>query len=804
MRRALLPLLLVLFVAVADRVLGQEEPADEGLRGSLVEDRAARKLVEAGSARYDADEVDKAVEIWQSVIERYPRSRVRFAAHVLLGDYFLERDRSYDRARTHFEVVTTEDNRDEEQRAQAALKVGVCHYHAHNYGKSFQVLRDVIAQYPVSPQVNEAYYYIGLGHFQLGHYSRAISALEKVGTALSDDDQGVEKLEAGKRLFVKIEDADLAVLGADDAVEVRCEVTNGDVETLNCFPVGRNVRLVLGSIPTRLGRPVPDSGELEVKGDDKVTVTYTDQHTADQEVDQKVLAVVTVVGSANVQITDGAFSEPLRGVVLGKGVNVQIADADRDLTDKADSLQAAVEVHRLKTDQELETETIEAMANGETAATTDDESVEGDASKVDSYKRIDRVDISLAEAKVQRTLSGLAASAEPEDEASDESKPTPSKPDPTAEPDAAIEPSDAAPADVPAAEPGAATADESIDDDSVHSGVFRAIVTLEKAEEVVQGDNLLQALPGDVVRVVYIDEKHRGEGVNQVHYDARCLEGNIGGVRVTRAVITDQELRIQTQLKTASALTNIGNRYKEFGLKENANEKYEQALDMCAEIMGEARKLGGQMLEQTYVQLWHIYFEMDQLNMAAAMCQRLQREFPQSGFLDDALLQLAEVARKQGDLNRAIGIYTRLVRMTTSQLRGEAQFGVAACYEQKAEETENTGADQLRDRAFQEYKRVYEEFPDSGRVGEAVAKMADYYYQQKDYARAIDTFETVLSSYPDAKFMDVILFNYGRCLFRIDRKAEARQRFNQLIAEFPESPMAADAKKISEALSAGP
>lgn len=802
MRRALLPVSLVLFVCVSHSALGQEEPADSGMRGSIVEDRAARALLEAGSARYDADEVAKAVEVWQSVIERYPRSRVRFGAHMLLGDYFLERDRSFDRARLHFEAITTEENRDEEQKAEAALKVGVCHYHAHNYGKSFQVLRDVIAQYPVSPQVNEAYYYIGLGHFQLGHYSRAISALEKVGTTLADGDQGVEKLEAGKRLFVKIEDADLAVLGADDSVEVRCEVTSGDVETLNCYPVGRNVRLVLGSIPTRLGRPVADSGELEVKGDDKVTVTYTDQHTADEKVDQKILAQVTVVGSANVQITDGAFNEPLRGVVLGKGVNVQVADADRDLTDNADSLKASVEVHRMKTDEELETETIEAMADAGTTEGTADESGDDETPRIDAYKRIDSLEISLVEAKVERSLSGLTPVAEPEEEAEEEPEMPAAEP-PAPKADAAAEPLDAAPSDAPAAEP-AAPKKEPVEDDSVHSGVFRAVVTLEKAEEVVEGDDILQAQPGDLVRVVYIDERHRGEGVSQVKYDARCLEGNIGGVRVTRAVITDEELRIQTKLKTASALTNIGNRYKEFGLKDNAQKKYEQALEVCGEIMTEARKLGGQMLEQTYVQLWHIYYEMDQLSMAAAMCQRLQREFPQSGFLDDALLQLAEVARKQGDLNRAIGIYTRLVRMPTSQLCGEAQYGVAACYEQRAEETEGPSASQLRDRAFQEYKRVYEEFPDSGRVGEAVAKMAEFYYEQKDYARAIDTFETVLSSYPDAKFMDVILFNYGRCLYRMGRKADAQRRFDQLIAEFPDSPMAADAKKISDALAAGP
>src|SRR4051812_44922577 len=132
-------------------------------------------------------------------------------------------------------------------------------------------MRDVIEKYPVSPQVNSAYYYIGLGHFQQGHYSRAISALERVGTALPPPDaaaEGVkpvpEMLEAGKRLFVRIEDADLAALEPGKTVAVKVESASGDTETVECVPIGRNVRVVLGSIPTALGKPKPGNGRLEV------------------------------------------------------------------------------------------------------------------------------------------------------------------------------------------------------------------------------------------------------------------------------------------------------------------------------------------------------------------------------------------------------------------------------------------------------------------------------------------------------------------------------------------------------------
>ena len=782
-----------LFVFLATAPLLAQAPAapvDAGataVRGSIVEDRAAKKLLEAGDARLDANEATKAVEIWKSVIERYPRSRLRFDAHLKLGNYFLDRERVYDRARVHFEAAAVEENSSEEQRAEATLKLGVCFYHARNFGKSFQVMRDVIEKFPVSPQVNEAYYYIGLGHFQLGHYSRAIQALEKVGTTFSGEAGKAEKLEAGKRLFVRIEDADLAVLEPNQAVKVTCKATSGDEETVDCFPVGRNVRLVVGSVPTRLGSPAPNNGTLEIHGGDKVQVKYTDEHTADKKLNASVLKEVTVVGTAMASITDGAFSETVNGAVLGKGVNLRIIDADGDVSANADRIAAVVQLYRLKTDEELEAEAIARTKQPVAAEPPAANKKPGDPAsadvvpEIDRWKLVDSVKVTLTETK-------------PVPVATDRPAATKSSPDqsPTASDSAAAKLAEAATSPDPAK--------PAVDDKSVHSGLFQATVSLAKADQIIPNDDILQALPSDEVRLVYLDEIHSREGTRQVQAVARCLEGNIGGVRVTKAEISDQELRIQTQLRTADALTQIANRYKEFGLHAKAAEKYAQALSVCEEVADDARRLRGSLLEQLYVQLWNIYFAMDKLELSAAMCERLQSEFPNSGFVDDALLRLAEVARKQGNLERAIGVYSRLVGMQTSQLRGEAQFGVAECYETLAGKAQGEAAAQLRDRAFQEFKRVYDQFPESGRVGEAVAKMANYYYIQKDYARAIDTFETVLNNQPDAKFLDVILFNYGRCLFRMDRKAEAQRRFEQLISEFPESPLAADAKKISEAL----
>lgn len=780
---------LALMLLAASGLQAQEAAPKPGpSQGSIVEDRAARKLLEAGDSRYEGDEVSKAVEIWQSVIERYPRSKVRYEAHMRLGNFFLDRDRAYDKARVQFEAVSAEDNRDEDQRAEATLKMGVCFYEARNFGKCFQVMRDVIEKFPVSRQVNQAYYYIGLGHFQLGHYSRAIEALEKVGTSLGEGDTKTERLEAGKRLFVKIEDADLAALDSGEAVIVQAEATSGDVEDVKCYPVGRNVRIVLGSVATRLGKPVKGNGVLELKGDDKIVVSYNDAQTSDKQFNRKRLKDIPVVGNAIVQVTDGAYSESLQGVVLGKPVNIQTNDADRDLTDQADQVPALVQLFRPKTDEELEAETVEALKKL-------DASEQKDAKpEIDRFKKVDEINVTLVEVpatvkdvlegKVEDTSAKPTAAAKPGDKASSAEEAVSKAAAKVEKPAAETKP-----------EPAAAVADG-----SVHSGIFRAAIGLEKADQIVAGDGVLQALPGDVIRITYKDDRNTADEAREVRAQVKCIEGNLGGVRVTRTQISDAELRVKTKLKTAAALTNIANRYKEFGLKKNADAKYANALTMCEEIMAEVQKLGGRLLEETYVQLGTIYFEMDKLELAAAMAERLQREFPNSAFIDDALLKLAEVARKQGNLNRAIGVYTRLVNMPTSQLRGEAQFGIAECYDAQAEQAQGVQQSQLYDRAFQEYKKVFDQFPESGRVGEAVARMANYYYRQKDFARAIDTFETVLANHPDAKFLDVILFNYGRCLYRMNRRSEARQKFDQLIGDYPESPLAADAKKISEAL----
>ena len=715
--RLLLPFLLAL------PLLAQSPKTLE--RGSIIEDRAARKLLQAGDTRLELGENEKALEIWESVVERYPRSQIRFEAHLRLGDHLLKEIKDFDKARLHYEAAAIESNENDEKRAYAFLNTGTCFYEAGNYGKCFSIMRDVIEKFPTSPEVNEAYYYIGLGHFKLDHYSRAIEALEKVGTALSSKDSLVEKVEAGKRLYVKIDDQDFAILEPGTRIEVRCRTKGGDEETLFCDPVGRNARIALGRIPTRLDKAVPNNGTLEVRGGDKITVTYIDAHTAEKSFDEKRLKEVVVVGNGVARITDGSYFRDLPAAVLGKSLHLQVTDADHDTTEGADMIEATIQIFRRKTADEIDDELAKRVASGELTEGPEGEDIK---SQIDPLLMVRAVPVTLREQE--------------------------------------------------------------------QKGTFRLAIPLRlgTAKDTLTGE------PGQTIRLIYRDDQNLSEGAIVRTAETRIIEGNLGEVRVTRTDISDEELRLKTQLRTASALTEVGNYYKEFGLNDKADLKYTEALDVCEEIHAQAREVGGKLLEETYVQLWRIYFAMDKLDLALGMSRRLLNEFPASSFVDEAMLQQAHVERMRENFPRAISLYSSIAKLPTSPLRGEGQFFTGECYEEMALKATAGQSAQLFEKAFLAYQKVYEQFPDSGRVGDSVAKMAAFYYKKEDYARAIDVFENVLSDHPDANFLDVILFNYGRCLYKLKRKPEARRKFEQLINNYPESEIASEANKIVEAL----
>ena len=331
---------------------------------------------------------------------------------------------------------------------------------------------------------------------------------------------------------------------------------------------------------------------------------------------------------------------------------------------------------------------------------------------------------------------------------------------------------------------------------AVHTGIFIGVIQMGRQGDVPNPAAVV-AQVGDILEIEYLDEVSLDSKPISRKTIAKVIEGNLNPLQVANAKINDEELKFKTALKTSEALKNIGNIYKDLGLTKQATDKYKQALVETEQVARSYGALNQRLLEQTYVQMWKIYYAMDDLGRAAQMCLELQRRFPESPFVDDALLLMGQVSQKQGKFQEAIGVYRRLSALKNSPLAPSAQYAIGECYEELGTTQKNKI---YYDEAFLAFKGCFEKFPNSNQAGDALSKMAEYYYSKEDFTRALDLYEEALQQYQDSKFIDVILYNYGRCLVKMKKLDGAVEKFNQLISTYPNSKMVANAQKIVEAI----
>ena len=700
-----------------------------GGAASLVDDKKAKALLDAGDARFEAGELQAAMDLYKAVMDRYPVSRWRFLARLKMGKQFLK-EKKFDLALDQFRRVEVEDNKDEDQRGDASLQVGVCFFEMGKFEEAFGELRKVIKLHPGTPYSNDAYFYIGQAHFKLGRYANAIDAFKNVGTSIDPTAQEAEKLDAGKRLFIKIDDKDLSAQAGESGITVTVETNSGDKETVKCFPVTQGAPILMGSLRTQLGEAVPGDGIVQLLGSDKIKVTYLDKQTANAQLDVPRVKEIKVVGNARVKVVDGAFAESVGAVVLDKPAFLLVQDSDRDVSAKADQIDVIVRTKR-PVEETPDGEKVEkpTAAAGVTDAPEKAEPV---------FKVIDERKIKL----VERPAEGAAEGA------------------------------------------------------AVHTGVFVGSINIAHEGEALKPGTVVGQV-GDVLEMEYLDEVSLDPKPVARKTTAKVIEGNLNPLQVANAKINDEELKFKTALKTSEALKNIGNIYKDLGLTKQATDKYKQALSETEQVAKNYGALNQRLLEQTYVQMWKIYYAMGDLGRAAQMCLELQRRFPESPFVDDALLLMGQVSQKQGKHQEAIGVYRRLAALKNSPLAPAAQYAIGECYEELGTKQKNKI---YYDEAFLAFKAFFEKFPNANQAGDALSKMAEYYYSKEDFTRAIDIYEEALQQYQDSKFLDVVLYNYGRCLVKMKKLEEALGKFNQLISTYPNSKMVGNAQKIVEAI----
>jgi outer membrane protein assembly factor BamD (BamD/ComL family) len=80
--------------------------------------------------------------------------------------------------------------------------------------------------------------------------------------------------------------------------------------------------------------------------------------------------------------------------------------------------------------------------------------------------------------------------------------------------------------------------------------------------------------------------------------------------------------------------------------------------------------------------------------------------------------------------------------------------------------------------------------------------LVGYFYQKtrKAYRAALSRYEVLLTDYPDYARADEVLFRTAECLRYLGRFLEALPRVNQLLEDYPKSPLLDSARKLREEL----
>lgn len=201
---------------------------------------------------------------------------------------------------------------------------------------------------------------------------------------------------------------------------------------------------------------------------------------------------------------------------------------------------------------------------------------------------------------------------------------------------------------------------------------------------------------------------------------------------------------------------------------------------------------------------------------ARAYYSYVYENFPNDPLGRRALLKIADTYFDQGDpvnLVEAQYKYRDFInRYPGSDMAAYAMYQIAnVAYEQM----ERPDRDQTRTReAVTKFREMLEAYPNSEFRPEAEKRLkaaidnlgrhehvvARFYMHRRSWNAAVSRLNWLLDQYPDYGSRDEVFFDLATSLSELGRKGEARLYYERVIAEFPESTLARQAKEKLEDL----
>ncbi len=339
-----------------------------------------------------------------------------------------------------------------------------------------------------------------------------------------------------------------------------------------------------------------------------------------------------------------------------------------------------------------------------------------------------------------------------------------------------------------------------------HSGIFVGSLLprlVQNEADVKMEEGRISVMKGDELVLTYNDEKSMvSADPREITYRVKLLIGQIQDVKIENRVVDSVDLKARKNLIEAKLYLKLGQIFKDVGLNKNASEKAEEGLTRIDEVISTSMKasLDRSLVEEAFSVKWELLLVQDKLAEAIGVCQTLTQLFPDSTLVDRALLRIGQAKVDANLPDEGIRIFSSIINLPKSNLKAEAQYNIGVVLEKMAIARAQKGGQPDLGQAMLTYKKCSEAYPESPFAGESLDKIANYYITNKDYQRAVELMEQVFQDYPDASFLDKMLLKWVIATYRMGNFPVAKAKAEQLLSEYPNSPLAEKARQFLETI----
>ncbi|HID56614.1 TPA: tetratricopeptide repeat protein [Candidatus Poribacteria bacterium] len=203
----------------------------------------------------------------------------------------------------------------------------------------------------------------------------------------------------------------------------------------------------------------------------------------------------------------------------------------------------------------------------------------------------------------------------------------------------------------------------------------------------------------------------------------------------------------QSQLKRADNLVEMG--------------RYDDAIKLYQQIITANPKSDD--ARKAKLEIGDIYFKrMKKMDEGLKIYRELAKEYPGTEEGSEALWNVAGYYYKQGDYDKAVENFRKIVKNFSNTKRaGNAQYMIAKCYEQKGKKLEEAGAntDEIESafsKAAEEYGKLAQLFPNHPQIPQALRNRGNILERLNRTDEAIEAYKQLVNKYkesPETKAM---------------------------------------------------